>query len=242
MEQNNYQEALNTYYKLKNEYKIKNKNKFNKEKKCINCQKKGGTIFKFEDNYLKALCNATDKKCNLDIQIKKEKVINIIRYLENLENNIDTIKINIIKVKLNFLFNFQNQETSLEQFKKYKKDLEDINLIYNQIYSKYLDIFYNKNKQDELNNNLILQNELVTNMNLLHKEYLKTNDKIYIVNMMEIYNNELIQLNNKIIKLKYEYNNLEVTNDNSKILKQEKNIFNDYELILEKGNVLSFKR
>ena len=41
---------------------------------------------------------------------------------------------------------------------------------------------------------------------------------------------------------KYEYNNLEVTNDNSKILKQEKNIFNDYELILEKGNVLSFKR
>ena len=42
----------------------------NLEKKCIQCGKSGGTLFSNENYIYSAKCNAVDKKCSLNIEIK----------------------------------------------------------------------------------------------------------------------------------------------------------------------------
>ena len=261
-----YNDALNNYYKLKNEYEKKYNAKKSKilnndlltlkdkkreinnlKKKCINCGRDGGSIFKYEDGNLIALCGDKSKPCNLNISIKKSKVVNIKKFLYELELKIEELKVNIIKVKLDFLFNFNNQEISLQLFQKYKEDLENINVNYNDLFIKFMDIINNEERKNKINDNLLIQNELVNKIKLLNKEYKKT-ESIFLINeIVELYINELNKLNEVLINLKYQYNNvelLEITNKKEYIYKlyQEHNKIEDFEIVIEKPKVNSYKK
>ena len=59
--------SINKYYELKKVYNLKNKK--NLEKKCIKCNKDGGTIFTSKKGILKAICGNKYDKCNLNIEI-----------------------------------------------------------------------------------------------------------------------------------------------------------------------------
>ena len=261
-----YIDALNNYYKLKNEYEkkynakkskilnnnlltIKDKKKEinNLKKKCVNCERDGGTIFKYQDNNLIAMCGVLNKPCNLNISIKKSKVTNIKNLLDLLESTIENTKINIIKVKLDFLFNYNNQETSLQLFQKYKEELENINVQFNDIFIKYMDITKNEERKNKLTENLIMQNNIIEKIKLLNKEFNKTNSAFLISDITEIYINELSKLNDIIINEKYKYNNVELFDTTAKKedsykLFQEKNKINEFEIILENPNVNSYKK
>ena len=261
-----YIDALNNYYKLKNEYEKKHNAKKSKilsntlltskdkkkeidslKKKCINCQRDGGSIFKYQDGNLIALCGILNNPCNLNISIKKSKVTNIKNLLEVLESTIETTKINIIKVKLDFLFNYNNQEISLQLFQKYKEQLENINVKFNDIFIKYMDITNNEDRKNKINENLIMQNNIIEKIKLLNKEFNKTNSAFLISDITEIYINELSKINDIIINQKYKYNNVELFDTTSKKednykLFQEKNKITDFEIILENPNVNSYKK
>ena len=261
-----YNDALSNYYKLKNEYekkynakktkilnndllslKDKKREINNLKKKCINCGKDGGTLFNFKDGNLIALCGNYSKPCNLNISIKKSKVLNMKELLPNLENEIEEIKVNIIKVKLDFLFNFNNQEISLQLFEKYKKDLENINMNYNDLFLKYLSIVNNDEKNTKINDNLLIQNNLINKLKLLNKEYSKSNSVFLINEIVEIYINELSKLNEVLLNLKYDFNKIEKIETSMKqeqIFKlfQEKNKIKDFEILIEKSDIKSFKK
>ena len=254
----NYNDALNNYYKLKNEYEKKYNAKKSKilnnnvlsikekkkeinsfKKKCVNCQRDGGTIFKYQDKNLIALCGVTNNPCNLNISIKKSKVINIKSLLDSLELTIENTKVDIIKVKLNFLFNYNNQEISLQLFQKYKEELENINVQYNDIFIKYMDIINNEERKSKVNENLLMQNKIIEKIKLLNKEFNNTKSFFLIVNSNES--------NNLLINLKYEYNSVESINSEIKNIEnyklfQEKNKFTDFEIILEKSKINSYKK
>lgn len=257
-----YNEALNNYYKLKNDYenkinskKIKiinnplldlkdKKREFNNIKKCINCNKIGGTIFKYENGNLIALCNAS-KPCNLNISIKKSKVIDIKFILNDLENKIEEIKINIIRVKLDFLFNFNNQEISLQLFEKFKLELQNLNVKYNDLFVKYMDIINNEERKNKINENFILQNEIVNKIEILNNEYHKSKSTLLISDIIEIYINELMKINDVLLNLKYKYNIIEQNKDTKeKIYKlnQYENNFNEFEIISQQPKVNFYKK
>jgi hypothetical protein len=257
-----YNEALNNYYKLKNDYENKlnskklkiitnplldlkdKKREISSSKKCINCNRSGGTIFKYENGNLIALCNAS-KPCNLNISIKKSKVIDIKSLLNNLENKIEEIKINIIKVKLDFLFNFNNQELSLQLFEKFKLELQDLNVKYNDVFVKLMDIINNEERKNKINENILLQDEIVNKIKILNNEYDKSKSTLLIGDIIEIYINELIKINDVLLNLKYKYNNVEKNKDTKeKIYKlnQYKNNFNEFEIISEQPKVNSYKK
>tara|TARA_R110002072_G_scaffold76776_2_gene179800 strand:- start:13360 stop:14181 length:822 start_codon:yes stop_codon:yes gene_type:complete len=262
----NYNDALNNYYKLKNEYEKKYNAKKSKilnnnvlsikekkkeinsfKKKCVNCQRDGGTIFKYQDKNLIALCGVTNNPCNLNISIKKSKVINIKSLLDSLELTIENTKVDIIKVKLNFLFNYNNQEISLQLFQKYKEELENINVQYNDIFIKYMDIINNEERKSKVNENLLMQNKIIEKIKLLNKEFNNTKSFFLISDIVEIYINELTKLNDILINLKYEYNSVESINSEIKNIEnyklfQEKNKFTDFEIILEKSKINSYKK
>ena len=263
---NLYNEALANYYKLKDEYEKKYNNKKSKiinnslltlkekkkqindiKKKCINCGRDGGSIFKYQDGNLIAFCGITNKPCNLNISIKKNKVLNIKSFLDELEYEIEKMKLNIIKVKLDFLFNYNNQEISLQLFKKYKDELQNLNSNYNDLFMKYIEIVNNEERKNKINENILVQNDLINKVKLLNKEFNKNGSIFLITEIVELYINELLKLNLVLLNLKYEYNNIEIndtTKDKKNIYKlfQDKNKIKDFEFTIEKPKVNSYKK
>ena len=258
-----YDEALNNYYKLKNDYEkkyytkkikiinnnllnIKDKKKeiSNIKQKCINCNKDGGTIFKYENKKLIALCGNKTTPCNLNISLLKDKVLDIRELLYDLDNKINELKTNIIKVKLDFLFNYNNQQLSLELFNKFKKELEDINIKYSDLLLNYNNIINNSDLKEDINNNLILQHELLQKIKIIDNEYNTTKSIYYINDLVEIYINEFIKINNKLLNLKYKYNNIEKLDSLTNIYKlnQYKNKFDEFEIIIDSAKVDSYKK
>ena len=137
-----YLDNLNTYFALKNKYikkwqlkkrkhlrSLKNKGEFkNKirllERNCIQCRKNGGTTFEISNGVYMAKCNAKDKKCSLNIEIKPAKYFIYDKFEKRTMGNLETIKDKIIKNKLNLLFNLENEDVALGEFQNLKDEFK----------------------------------------------------------------------------------------------------------------------
>jgi hypothetical protein len=127
--------AVENYYKLKKQYedhktnvieKIKSK-EISKQKKikeirnaqfkCVNCGKEGGTIFKKDNNYLKAICGNKTDPCKLDIKILSSMSLSD-NDIRETEAEVNTAKQNIIKLKMDTLFGYITEEETVKYFEK----------------------------------------------------------------------------------------------------------------------------
>lgn len=127
--------AVENYYKLKKQYedhktkvieKIKNK-EISKQKKikeirnaqfkCVNCGKEGGTIFKKDDSYLKAICGNKMDPCKLNIKILSSMTLSE-NDIREMEAEVNAAKQNIIKLKMDTLFGYITEEESIKKFEK----------------------------------------------------------------------------------------------------------------------------
>lgn len=256
-----YLEALNNYYKLQNDYNKKYNTKKSKillnekltlrekkreieklKKNCINCNQSGGTIFKYENGNLIAICGNVSTPCNLNISIQKNKVVNIKLLITNLEKEIEIFKINIIKVKLDFLFNYNNQENSLELFNKYRKKLEELNIEYNNLFIKYNEIINNEERNLKIEENYLLKHELIDKITILNNEYNSTNNLNFIKDMIDLYINDLSKITDKLMNYKYQLNLIERTKDNTFKLTQERFKEKDFEIVIKEHKINSFKK
>ena len=138
----NYLDDLNMYFKLKNKYEkqwqltkrknlrsLKNKregkNKIKMlEKKCVQCRKKGGTLFEYSENVYKAKCNASENKCSLNIEIKPAKYFIYDQFEKITDKKLEIIKDKIIKNKLNLLFDLENEDVALGEFNNLKEEFK----------------------------------------------------------------------------------------------------------------------
>ena len=68
-----------------------------------------------------AECNAQDK-CNLNIKIKKGMYANTDTYSHTVRENMDKIKMNIIKNKLNLIFKLDNEDVIVNEFDTLKNE------------------------------------------------------------------------------------------------------------------------
>jgi predicted NAD-dependent protein-ADP-ribosyltransferase YbiA (DUF1768 family) len=141
-------DAINEYYKLKNDYLIKNSNVGNKKgekrdvvKKCIQCKGVGGTFFgvKVKDGsrVLSAYCQS-NPKCGLNIQIDAGYIINLKTQISNLttndydrmdhdrrETNTNFLNKEIVIAKNNILYGYER----IEELEKRLRDLlEEVDL------------------------------------------------------------------------------------------------------------------
>lgn len=158
-------DAINKFYQLKGKYdeivrrkkqKIINndtlsmrekKRLWDSEKiKCINCKQPVGTFFSVKNRRLLAQCGAMFSKNQNDPNIKPCK-LNIDIQLATVTTMQDTIKQfgaykekdkeEIIKTKLNLLFNFTSEEEAIKEFESKREEFdEDVNT-----YNKYLELF-----------------------------------------------------------------------------------------------------
>lgn len=210
---------IKAYYKLKQKYDdnikrqkmriIRDTNLSIREKRarvrliknqCVKCKKEGGTIFTVKDRILRATCGNTTNPCDLDININRGDFQDIREVLASFKDKLEDHKEDIIRTKLDLLFNYVDESKSLERFNKLKKHLEQYSKPIDILTDSYLSIINNtKNKEsiEDIDKNLFL---LTEEIKLLANKF---EDKDVIKDMVEIYISKITPLVKKRQELKY---------------------------------------
>lgn len=150
-----FQNAVNTFYTLKGEYddqvkEIRKKiakmtNLSNKEKRdefkkikprCVNCKRKVGTIFEVkydkttDGRIAKAICGDRVNPCQLDIELNLGNVSTIEIDLKTEEDEIKELKKKIVILKNDLLFGYITTDKAVDQFEELKKELSSATEMY----------------------------------------------------------------------------------------------------------------
>lgn len=200
--------------------------------KCINCNKDGGTIFSNQNNMLKAVCGNTSNPCKLNIIIQKGNVDNIIDMLELLTSKLLKLKSNIIILKLDYIFNYKNQEVLSQEFETINSDITKTYEEYNLVLDKYINITNNKDKIEELRLKQIELYELIDKIKYCNKQYIESNKTVFVKEAIDVYINKLITIVETIKDLKYKKVYVDNNKDtNEKTLYKDKLLIEDFEII-----------
>ena len=137
-----YNENIKEFYTLKNRYesKIKDYKKtikklslaekkeklatFKSKMECIKCEKRGGTIFTISGNNLAVKCGNLSEPCDLNISIEKPQHLYIPEIIKETKKNIQEIKQLITIYKLDLLFEMEDEDVIITEFKSLKDDLD----------------------------------------------------------------------------------------------------------------------
>ena len=232
-----YLDAYNTFFELKEKYDSKRRKKlkmlkknnpdniplikeelknFDRKRKCVNCNKPGGTIFEITKTKLKCMCNAS-KKCKLDIEIKKAENINLPEIIQEKVDTIKSVKQDILVYKLDLLFGTLTEDIVLNEFSRLKTILDteiDEKNTYQELYdkkNKILEIQEEKTQESQFvtKNEFILEkqkqlNQLISDFKKNILEYKKTNNKSILTDIIKIYKNGIIPLQDEIRGYKYD--------------------------------------
>jgi hypothetical protein len=246
----NYYEELEEYYKLKNKYMLLKQKKINElvgeygkdydqkkqilakyKPKCVNCKQDGGTIFTESPELLRVTCGNTSSPCKLDIVIERKKFAQVTEKLITTHKDLENYKKNIIITKLDFLFNYIEEEKAVELFETLKHQLNNSQESYNNLVNLYNSITHN----EELK--LLIQ-EKIQDFEINKKQYsdalelFKSSGEInYLKTAVEIFNSKLSILGNELMKLKYKSSHIEKNEHDQFIFYQ--NNYNLEDLIIE---------
>jgi|LauGreSuBDMM15SN_2_FD.fasta_scaffold18265_2 hypothetical protein len=240
-------EAINKFYKLKNEYEnslskeknnLKNnanlslkerRSEFRKlKRKCISCNRAVGTIFASKHDAdadtrkLIALCGDKTSPCNLDININVGNVYLITDFLKMDEEDIRDNKNKVIREKNDLLFGYLTTEEALAKFEKVKEQINEINSSYEVTMSLYNDIVDNNKKQEKIKT---FQTEcfvIIDNIKKTIQEFIKTNNTQYTLDVVDIYKNQLIPKLEELNKLKYAIRMIDYDEDKNIYTLQQK--------------------
>jgi hypothetical protein len=234
--------TVNDFYRLKSEYEktlynekiniinssLSKEDKLKRYKlftpKCINCKQGVGTIFSTTNNKLIAKCGATKSifqknftPCGLHMHIERGNVELLSNIIDEFSQAKETDKDDIIKTKLNYFFNFENEDTTVENFKELKKSYTE-NM---DTYLDYIDEFTNKvnnndNKQEIEKTKLDIHEskEKIKAIIKLYKEeqgnqQMMGSNEGYITEAVDEYKDVLQNLINKYNTLMYSYYTIE---------------------------------
>lgn len=243
-----YNDDLKEYYSLKNKYNkqiqvikskilksdidlsAKKKMFAKREFACINCKQTGGTIFSNTKESLQAVCGNSKSPCDLNIIIKKPQAILLDSELINTDNILNQIKKDIIKTKLDFLFNYIEEDIAVELFDKLKQELTLHQDKYIELFNLYKNITDNLEEKSFIEKNIEEHNSIINEFNEFINLYYSTKENKYLKDSLMLYTSKIVKLNNDLINLKYKYNIIESDNFMNKFI-QEKYTIKDLEII-----------
>ena len=256
--------AIKDYYTLKKKYekkitdaknKIRNsKDLSSKDKKlrvkqikktCINCGNPGMTIFKSDNNSLIAMCGCKTP-CALNINIDRGKYTNIRNTEQEIQNEIRGIKLSIMRLKLDLLFNYSDENTILNEFKKQKTELSNFtqSLV---IYRKdYISIVDNEDAAKTIKDDTIQLYEFSEQLKKHKTDYDSNQNETYLRDMVEIYIRDIKPLTERLQSVKYKYDYIYPNElDNTNHLIQSDYVYSDLFIPLNSQNnakILTNKR
>lgn len=252
--QMNYEAKKNKIFKNDLLSMKQKKEQFKKIKmKCIQCKRNVGTIFsiktvmdddpEYEDksfySTLSAVCGDKINPCDLNISIQKGNYESFKYIISIFQENVKDYQEEIIKVKLDLLFNFTEEVDAMKKYEEIKSelmnDLENLanyKMIYVNIISNLNNAAEIEKKTTQLNNNINTIKETID-------EYNETNNIQLIKDIITLYKNTLTPLLDDLQKLKYKYRSMEKMDNIYKLIRKEYNIADTLEQI-EEPKVISF--
>jgi hypothetical protein len=170
---------------------------------CINCKRKVGTIFKEPENRLIAYCGDRKEPCELQIEIYKGKFNTNEISLKNTQYMLLAVKEEIIRQKMDVLFNYVSEEETVEKFKDLIDDYNMTALLYKTDIDIREDKHFNVNKREIIKTKTKLLEEIKKNMNMYIQEYMETGNRDLIHSAVDLYIREYMPEINNIRMMKY---------------------------------------
>jgi len=244
-------EALQRYFQMKNEYEMRAKEdrrrlyeRINRKHakhakhakhvvgefvpKCVYCGRNVGSIFTFSQRTYKAICGDRQNPCNFHIEIFAGNYVDLNYLLNFYRSMVEEQREDIMKIKMDSLLNYKNEQKSVKKFKKNMEEYNEISETFERFKRDYDDIFFNKEIEEKIKqktNRIFERQEKMRKMldNLKHGD---------IHDIMLFYKEELLPEYTQLQQLKYPW--AEILKDDNEtthtLLQKKMNIYYlDYE-------------
>jgi hypothetical protein len=216
-----YIEALHDYFKLKTKYETdfhlqkktaykSGTTKKSKRKlvsrvipKCINCNNSGGTLFENRDQIYYAKC-ISKTPCNLNIQIENGICYNTLSTLALEKNELDEIKSKMITQKLNHIFNYADEKTTMKLFKEYLEQYNYYNKEYVETLEQYNTLYNDPIREMKIKAKQQQVYDIMNSIKDLIEQYKKDGNTELLKNAIDIQVKELNPEIHNLRLLKYE--------------------------------------
>jgi len=217
-----FMESLNTYFEMKSEYQRKvyemKKQVFNKAKskksakklmaelkpKCINCDRPVGSLFTNEGRNYLARCGDAKNPCNLDIKIFAGEYGLLDNFLNTFQREIQDTKEEIIKQKLDTLFNYIGEREAISLFKKKLEEYTEINTFLKELVDEYTMLNFNEERKEKVEKKIAHIGMIQERFNDLIKKYNESDNRELLKDAMTVYINDIKPEMDNLQMMKYE--------------------------------------
>jgi len=225
-----YVDALNEYYGYKHRYDQRfeeDKNavkhsdlltlsqkrakimRIKRNRKCVSCGQSGGTHFTNEDGVLRAQCGNRSQPCSLRMEIVKGKFMNLEELANQSLMTADILKDQIIKTKLDLLFNYSTEEEALRQFEELRASLDQALDLYGGFRQKYLDVVRNAERREAVDaltaDFYAAVQEFKDMLNMQNTTNMNTNGDALVRDAVALYVRKIKPLSDALMEKKYVY-------------------------------------
>jgi len=218
---------IDNFYKIKNTYDTKYANDVTKimnnsslsesdkrervkqiVRKCVNCKRAGGTIFEISSTTLRARCNA-EPRCNLNIEIDKgQPVVQAPYLLENLKDDLEVQKSNLVSVKIQHALEMIDDEEATEYFTRAKEVIEKLSREIVKVEEHIIELTNNIDKQNEIRQGRIVLFEMIQQFKDLLLRFNETGQEGYMRDAIRLASEEIFPKAKDIRLLKYKVNTI----------------------------------
>jgi hypothetical protein len=223
-----YIESIYDYFKLKSDYEIqsyrlkkkafaKGTSKKSKRRlassvvtKCINCKQIGGTLFSNKENNYYAVCGNKKSPCNLKIEIHNGKHYRLDNILFIEHGELNDIKTNIIREKLNTIFNYVDGESAAKIFKEKIQEFNFYNADYTSLIEKNNHLYKDDIREELIHKKTKQIYGLIAAIKELVNEYEKSSNRELLRTAIQIQIKELNPEIHNLRLLRNEINEMEM--------------------------------
>ena len=163
-----YLDALNVYFKIKRDYeqdmlkrrraifkkastpKRGKKNAENVKGKCLKCKRMVGMVFRTDTNGYVAHCGDNQNSCGFHIKLLRGNFSSNDHFLYLFREQLEREKIDIIRHKLDSLFNYVSEESAVKGFKKILESYNDSSTLYGDFTKRNDDLYHNAHKKESI--------------------------------------------------------------------------------------------
>lgn len=238
-------DAVSIFYKLKGRYdkegqKLKQKilNRVDlsleekremyqaQKRKCINCKKPVGTIFKVEAKRYIAMCGARENPdggvtpCNLDIQISRGIVELLPNYVEELREKHKELITSIMKIKFNLLFKYSNEEETVTTFETTKNEFDANATLFDANKTKLVEITNLLEKREKIDLTDLQIFEFVKEIKALVEDAHQSGNPQLLKDAVEIYIQKMLDVLQENRGLKYSYQAIESDGEKRRLVQK----------------------
>lgn len=187
---------------------------------CIVCKQEGGSIFTETDGKLKAICGNISQPCGFHIEVERGKYISLETLMNESLEEVRATKDEIIRMKLDLLFQFISEDELLEQFDAVQHKLQEQMKMYSEFRTYYLSVTDNEDRRKDSETHTRVISEKIA----LIKEYMtefrdsEWKNRSIIDDILVLYQQDIEPAFMKLRETKYVYSQVETTENADGVL------------------------